>query len=325
MNYIVMDLEWNQGSRGRDRQHGAIPFEIIEIGAVKLNSEFEEIGTFNRLVKPQIYREMHHITGELVHITMQQLQRASYFEEVMEDFLEWCGKEEYIFCTWGDLDLTEMQRNMCFYGMEALYDGPAKYLDVQKIFSIVYEDAKIRRSLEWAIEYLDMEKDIPFHRAFSDACYTARILRDMPHKEALQKVSFDLFVPPQAREDEVKIQFPDYEKYISRIFPDKKTAFSDNEVSSSKCYLCHRNLKKTIKWFSLNGKHYYCVAFCEKHGYLKGKIRVRKAEEGGLYVVKTTKFISEAQMKEILDKKENKNKPAPEKEPEDYSSWDQTE
>ena len=190
--------------------------------------------------------------------------------------------------------------------MEPLFSGPAPFLDIQKIFSIVYEDSKIRRTLEWAIEYLDMEKDIPFHRAFHDACYTARILRDMPHKEVLQKVSFDLYVPPRTRDEEIKIQFPDYNKYISRVFPDKKTAFADNEVSSSKCYLCHRNLKKVIKWFTPNGKHYYCVAYCEKHGYLKGKIRVRKVEDGGLYIVKTTKFISEKKMQEILEKKEGK-------------------
>lgn len=307
MNYIVMDLEWNQGIRGKDRENETIPFEIIEIGAVKLNSDFYEVGTFSRLIKPQIYREMHQITSQLVHINMKQLKREASFVEVMEDFLEWCGREEYLFVTWGPLDLTELQRNMEFYGMDPLFTGPAKFLDLQKIFSIAYEDAKIRRTLEWAIEYLDMEKDIPFHRAFSDACYTARILQELPHKEVLQKVSFDLYVPPRKREDEVKIQFPDYVKYISRVFPDKKTAFSDKEVASSKCYLCHRNLKKQIKWFTPNGKHYYCVAYCELHGYLKGKIRVRKVEEGGLYIVKTTKFISEAQVQEILDKKEKKN------------------
>ena len=306
MNYIVMDLEWNQGYRGRDEENEGMPFEIIEIGAVKLDSEFREIGTFNRLVRPQVYSQIHQITSQLVHINMRQLQREKTFVEVMEDFLEWCGRERYIFVTWGTLDLTELQRNMRFYGMEPLFDGPAQFLDLQKIFSIAYEDAKIRRTLEWAIEYLDMEKDIPFHRAFSDACYTARILQDLPHKEVLRKVSFDLFVLPKSREDEIKIEFPDYVKYISRVFPDKKTAFADNEVSSCKCYLCHRNLKKTLKWFSPNGKHYYCAAFCEKHGYLKGKIRVRKAEEGGLYIVKTTKFVSEAKVQQLIEKKENK-------------------
>ena len=45
---------------------------------------------------------------------------------------------------------------------------------------------------------------------------------------------------------------------------------------------------------------------------MKGKIRVRKVEEGGLFIVKTTKFISEAQVQELIDKKENKKPENPE-------------
>ena len=47
-----------------------------------------------------------------------------------------------------------------------------------------------------------------------------------------------------------------------------------------------------IKWFSANGKHYYCIAYCKKHGYLKGKARMKKADDGNVYVVKTKKIIS---------------------------------
>ena len=39
MDYIVFDLEWNQCPDGKEREVPALPFEIIEIGAVKLNSE----------------------------------------------------------------------------------------------------------------------------------------------------------------------------------------------------------------------------------------------------------------------------------------------
>ena len=124
--------------------------------------------------------------------------------------------------------------------------------------------------------------------------------------EVMQKVSYDIYCPPKDRASEIKVQFDTYFKYISREFATKAEAFGDREVSSSKCYLCHRNLRKKLKWFTPNGKHYYCVAFCEKHGYLKGKIRVRKAEDGGLFIVKTTKFISEAKVQELIDKKENK-------------------
>ncbi len=307
MNYIVLDLEWNQSNTGTEEEVARLPFEIIEIGALKLNDKGTIIGEFNELIKPQVYHEMHRITRQLIHIQMEQLQRGNPFPEVAGKFLEWCGEEEYLFCTWGSLDLTELQRNLRFYDMEPLADKPIVFLDVQKLFSITYEDRKSRRALEYAIDFLKIEKDIPFHRAFSDAYYTAKIFaRIMQDKEeVLKNVSFDLFHPPKVREDEVKIQFDTYMKYISREFADKKEAFSDKEVVSSKCYLCHRNLRKKIKWFTPNGKHYYCVAYCDKHGYLKGKIRVHRTEEGGIYVVKTTKFISAEDAADIAEKREH--------------------
>ena len=44
MNYIVFDLEWNQSNTGQEIKE--IPFEIIEIGAVKLDEEFKLKGEF---------------------------------------------------------------------------------------------------------------------------------------------------------------------------------------------------------------------------------------------------------------------------------------
>ena len=33
MNYIVMDLEWNQSAKGKQFSEDHFPFEIIQIGA----------------------------------------------------------------------------------------------------------------------------------------------------------------------------------------------------------------------------------------------------------------------------------------------------
>lgn len=293
MNYVVMDLEWNQSNTGREEEVATLPFEIIEIGAIRLDSAGEMLSEFSELIKPTVYREMHRITGKLIHLQMQELERGRPFVEVTEDFLKWCG-EEYIFCTWGNLDLLELQKNMKFHNMTPLSQGPIVFLDVQKLFSLGYEDGVSRRALEYAIDFLEMDKDIPFHRAFSDAYYTAgilkRIMREKP--EVMTRVSYDVYKPPVNRASEIKVQFDSYAKYISREFQSKAEAFADKEVSSSKCYLCHRNLRKKMKWFTPNGKNYYCLAYCEKHGHLKGKIRMRKSAEGGYFVVKTTKLIT---------------------------------
>ena len=304
MNYIVLDLEWNQGNAVKEQLKEELTFEIIEIGAIKLNEDLEMVGEFSQLIKPQVYQEMHHITSKLIHMRIEELNRGKTFVQVMQEFSDWCKEEEYIFATWGPMDLTELQRNMKYYQMSPLSDGPIMFFDVQKLFSIAYEDRKIRRALEWAVDYLNIEKDIPFHRAFSDAYYTAKVLSGLP-AEVLVNVSYDTFIPPQNRDAEIKVQFDTYQKYISREFEDKISAFKDKEVASSKCYLCHRNLRKKVKWFTLNGKNYYCIAYCEKHGYLKGKARVRRTDWGSVYIVKTTKFISEEEMKSIVEKKEH--------------------
>ncbi len=316
MNYIVFDLEWNQGN---DDGQQKLAFEIVEIGAVKLNEQMEQIGRFHELIRPQVHHEMHRVTGELIQLDMETLQEGETFPEVMERFLAWCGDvqgdnraenascqpESFMFASWGTQDLTELQRNMRYYGMEPLSEGPIPYLDVQKLFSIAYEDRKTRRALEYAVDYLQIVKDVPFHRAFGDAYYTGKVLAACRDPKVLRNVSYDVFHPPVRREEEIKVQFDTYCKYISRQFEDRDEALRDREVVSSKCYICHCNLKKKIKWFSGNGKQYYCLAYCEKHGYLKGKIRVRKTDEDKVYIVKTTKFITEEQAREIEQRREH--------------------
>ncbi len=302
MNYVIFDLEWNQSSfpEGEIKD---IPFEIIEIGAVKLNNKKQIIGQFHELIHPRIYKEMHRITRDLIHLQMEELEKGDEFVHVANRFLDWCGND-MIYGTWGPLDLTELQRNMAYYHMEPLTGSPLAFLDIQKLFSIACEDRKSRRSLEYAVDFLGIEKDIPFHRAFSDAYYTAKVLARLGG-EVEKNLSFDLFHKPANRKEEVHIIFDDYAKYISRKFPDKQEALKDREVCSTKCYYCHRNLKRKIRWFTPNGKHYYSLSYCEKHGYMKGKIRIRKdSEEDGVYIVKTLKFISEEDAGKIKERQD---------------------
>lgn len=304
MNYIIMDLEWNQSNTGSEKEAKILPFEIIEIGAIKLNQEYRMVDEFSELIKPNIYKEMHHITRKLIHLQIEELEKGRPFSEVMQQFLDWCG-EDYIFCTWGPLDLTELQRNMRFYHMPPLAEKPLAFLDVQKLFSITYEDSKSRRALEYAIDFLQIEKDIPFHRAFSDAYYTAKILASLKDHSVEKLVSYDVFTIPKSRKEEIHVVFDTYAKYISREFADKTEALADREVISTKCYYCHKNLKKKIKWFTPNGKHYYSVAYCDQHGYMKGKIRIRKSEDERVYVVKTLKFITEEDVRKIRTRQEH--------------------
>lgn len=304
MNYIVLDLEWNQSSEKIEQGCG-LPFEIVEIGAVKLNRKMEIVDKFEELIKPQLYRNMHYMTSRIIHISKEDLEKSRTFDQVMTDFLDWCGKDR-IFCIWGTLDLTELQRNMCYHGMDELCTKPLKFLDIQKLYSLAYEDGKVRRALEYAVDELSLPKDEAFHRAYSDAYYTAKVLNRIhnEHRDVEDYVSYDLFMPPQNKRDEIHAKFKTYTKYISREFPDKNTAMADRGVSATKCYACGLPTKKVIKWFSVNGRHYYYVGFCKRHGFLKGKIRMKKADDGNVFVVKTLKLITEEEAAAIKEKQD---------------------
>ena len=289
-NYIVFDLEWNQGEAPVTRDGKTLTFEIVEIGAVKLNEKREKTGESSRLIRPQVHRHMHRITGKLIHLSMEDLENGEDFQQVAEDFLEWCGDDPK-FCSWGPLDLTEFQRNLDFFGMPLLSDRPLAFYDVQKLYSLAYDDGRSRRSLEAAIDELGIKKDIPFHRALADAEYTAMIFKTF-NDRILSKISFDTYVTPRSKKQEIRIVFDSYEKYISREFNSKEDILENMEIMSTRCYLCHKNIKRVVKWFTPNGKHYYAVAYCDKHGFMKAKVRIKKAEDGNPYVVKTCRFIS---------------------------------
>ena len=176
MNYIVFDLEWNQSPGGKKDSNSRLPFEIIEIGAVKLNEQLETVDSFQRLIKPQVYNWIHDSIHEVIHVDYKDLMKGIPFPQAAREFLEWCGPQ-YRFFTWGNQDVMELQRNLKYYEMMHLLPGPVTYYDVQKLFGIRYESKKERRALEYAIDYLQIVKNQDFHRALADAYYTGEVLK----------------------------------------------------------------------------------------------------------------------------------------------------
>ncbi len=303
MNYIVLDLEWNQGNASPSVTGTPVPFEIIEIGAVKLNSNKVMVSEFSELIKPRIYKTMHYMTGKIIHLKMQELKNELPFPEVMKKFLDWCG-EDPIFCTWGPLDLFELQRNMTFYGFEPLANGPLAFYDIQKLYALEHEEEHKRLSLEAAVDQLGIEKDIPFHRAFSDAYYTAKVFSYIKRDDTLRHYSYDVYTPPKNKEAEPHLFFGNYDKYISRTFVSKEAMLQDKCVKDMNCYICGGKTNKLVKFFSPTGKYYLGLSKCDTHGFVKIKVRIRKSEDERYFTVKTRKIIPENEAQDIINRAE---------------------
>lgn len=304
MNYVIFDLEWNQCPDGKGRENPRIPFEIIEIGAVKLDSGRNVVDTYQGYIKPKVYKWLHNRTKELLHMEYKELRDGGQpFVDVVREFFQWCGPE-CSFCTWGNQDLMELQRNMKFYGVLSWLPGPICFYDVQKLFSICYEDGKSRKSLEVATDLLSLKKDMEFHRALADARYTAEIFRALDIQAVLENFSIDTFQNPQSKKEEIHISYSGYDKFVSREFPDKDKALKDREVTSTRCPKCHRAAKRKVKWFTNNSKNYYSVSMCPEHGLLKGKLRMKRTDHGTVYTIKTLRLVDKEEAAMIQQKQE---------------------
>ena len=77
---------------------------------------------------------------------------------------------------------------------------------------------------------------------------------------------------------------------------------SDKEIKNVNCYLCDKPSKKHTKLFSPTGKYFLCIAYCEEHGYIKTKIRVRKNDVGRFFAVKTKKAVSAEDAESIISR-----------------------
>ena len=308
MNYIVFDLEWNQCADGPEGTIEHLPFEIMEIGAVKLNEDFQETGEFHRLVRPQVYRQLHPKITEVTHMDAGRLKRRGVpFRQAAREFLDWCGGE-YRFVTWGSMDLTELQRNMAYFQVANPFSCPLLYYDAQKLYCLLYGDGKMKISLDQAVAEQGLHKGGHFHQALADARYTGQIFGGMDFEKVRPYVSVDYYRLPRSREDEIFLRFPDYFKYVSSVFPTREEALQDKVVTDMVCPVCNRMLRKKVRWFPLGQRACCGLAVCPEHGLVKGKLRVRREEYGGTYVIKTMKAATEEEADLIRQKHEEGRK-----------------
>lgn len=305
MNYIILDLEWNQPAKGKAFEEKELPFEIIQIGAVKLDEKGSILDTFNCIVHPVVYKKLHSAVKEVVALTDEELKNGETFQEAFSKLMQFC-ESDYIFCTWGSQDLWQLQQNMQYYHIENAFPKVMKYYDVQKLFSIVFEDGKLRRTVEHAVDVFSIEKDLPFHSAVNDARYVARLFQClMENKEAMERVSVDYYKPPTCKKEEVCLRFKTYTKYVYRVFPSREAAMEDRGVCMIKCPVCRTTLRKKVMWFSSNTKKYYSVAKCPFHGFVRGKIQMKKFADDPqkVFPIKIVKPISEEDVEKICQMK----------------------
>ena len=125
MEYIILDLEWNQPWPGSPSAKKVLPSpirgEIVQIGAVRLREGGDLSDEFQTLIRPAYYKKMNRKVAKLTGIKDTLLQEQGRpFREAMDAFRSWCG-ENAAFLTWGFDDITILKENLTLYGMDTAW------------------------------------------------------------------------------------------------------------------------------------------------------------------------------------------------------------
>lgn len=190
LNYIVLDFEWNQ-TRGPEKllENGRLlSGEIIEIGAVRLDSKFNLTGSFKYLVKPTFYCRMHSRVKKLTGIDNEVLMKGLPFGVAYSKFLDFCG-DEFATVTWGGSDITVLKENLAAHSYKA-WDTPN--YDLQIVYNAQVEGARRSTALHTAAEQFGIPVPENLHDALTDAMLTASVLKKLDMKKGIEEYKSEL-------------------------------------------------------------------------------------------------------------------------------------
>lgn len=308
MNYIVLDLEWNQGERRKTVS--PLSFEIIEIGAIKLNEELNPIDSFHRIIQPVIHPKLFSHTKKLLSLSEEDLKNGVPFKAACREFLKWCELDgDYIFATWGTSDLFELQKNMEFFKIKNPFNRPLYFLDIQQLYNIyIGEIPESPATLEKATNNLGFPSNKAFHCAKNDAEYTAKILAVLPSYLIKNYPTVDTFKFPLYKKQEVYLNYPDRSLYVSRAYKTKEALKLASSLRVLSCPICNKKVRKITNWYASSSKSFYLLSRCSKHGYLKAKRTIKNPSEKRFFETITIKTVTEQEKERFITSYKNHEK-----------------
>lgn len=276
MDYIVLDMEWNQpwpGSPSSKKPASSyLRGEIIQIGAVRVKEDGTVADEFQVMVKPKVFRHLNRRVSKLTGIKETQLREEGIpFGEAMERFRSWCG-ENIIFLTWGFDDIGILRENLRLYNMDEGWTQ--RWYNAQMIFNAQTDGSTSQKALKTAMEMFDIEATRPAHDALGDAYHTALICSRLDLKKGAREYDQAL----KSHENGFHgAELPGcIQREVFRDFPDKETALAAMSGKENRCPICDRQMLGS-RWFAQPGHRYMDLAACPEHG--KFLIRVRMSQQ----------------------------------------------
>ena len=287
MNYIVLDMEWNQPWPGSPSARKVLPVqirgEILQIGAVRVTEEQLVGDEFQILIKPKYYRRLNRRVSKLTGIKESQLREEGVsMTEAMERFRQWCG-EDVIFLTWGFDDITILRENLQLYGLEDSWVD--RWYNAQMIFNAQTDGSNAQKALKTAMEMFEIEPSRPAHDALGDAYHTALICAMLNLKKGIAE--YDEAVKSHVNGFHGAELPGCIGRKVFYDYPDKRAALAAMSGEENQCPICGRQMLGS-RWFAQPGHRYMDLATCPDHGKFLIRVRLSAQPDGTLRVSRLT-------------------------------------
>ena len=281
MQYIVLDLEWNQPWPGSYSAKKVLPSpirgEIVQIGAVRMSCEGTVADEFQTLIRPAYYKKMNRKVASLTGIKDAILkEQGKPFPEAMQAFHDWCG-EDSAFLTWGFDDIVILKENLTLYGMDTAWVD--KWYNAQLIFNAQTDGSSAQKALGSAMQIMGIEPTRPAHDALGDAYHTALICSRLRLAEGIDAYE------KAAKEHENGFHGAELPgclaRHVSHGYADKAQALTAMAQEENVCPVCGRTMT-CGKWYPQPGKRFMAMAACEQDGGFLVRVRLAEDADGTL-------------------------------------------
>ncbi|MBO5052346.1 MAG: exonuclease domain-containing protein [Clostridia bacterium] len=263
MNYISLDLEWNQAYAQKalavqKRLECRLRGEVIQIGAVKLDEDLNLIGSYRITVKPKFFKVIQRYVMRLTGIDQTMLDHGTPLPEAIERFHRWCG-EDFAFLTWGPDDIPMLEDNLRAHRLDGSWLH--RVYDLQLIFNRQTDGSKNQRSLEYAMEHFGIEQNLPAHDALNDAYFTALVAQRLDVAAGIAQYD-------ERRGDNLLTTVIGDADGGEKGFSTPELLLADERVATPTCPLCSAPLTPLDNLLHSKGQRYTRLFSCKEHGKL---------------------------------------------------------
>lgn len=273
-NLIVFDLEWNQSSYNPNHR---MPHEIIEIGACRVNRAYEVVDTFSRVIRPRLYKKLDKHIKSVTGITEAELAEGGEFADVFGEFIAWCGNDALL-CTWGRDDFPVLRRNAQFFQCPMPFSPP---VDAQLVFGhACLKTIHQQMNLHNALETMQIEVDVPAHRAVYDAQCTAALLPRIDEAvRALDEDALLLLETTVSREQRIAASSL---RSVPTRYIYQSEALEDKRLMTVECPACGKRTSFDTPWFDTGREKYLALASCPQHSLAFCQMHFKRVQNGTL-------------------------------------------